>query len=350
MSTLHEKYMQRCLQLAKNGFGNVSPNPMVGAVIVNKDRIIGEGYHQKYGEAHAEVNAINSVEDKSLLKTSTMYVSLEPCSHFGKTPPCADMIIENKIPEVVIGSIDPNPKVAGGGIKKLKDAGLTLTTGVLVKECDELNKRFFTYHLKKRPYIILKWAETADGFIDICRKDPDKIKNYWITNEFCRTLVHKWRTEEDAFMIGANTVINDNPHLTARNWSGRNPVRVIVDKNAELSKDYKILDKSAKTIVINSKKNLCQENIAYIKSNLEKDSEKNILTVLYENKIQSLVIEGGAQLLNSFISSGLWDEARVFTGQKIFKRGLKAPVFNFHVTNSFAFDDCIMNVYINPVK
>lgn len=350
MSALHKKYMLRCLQLAKNGFGNVSPNPMVGAVIVYKDRIIGEGYHRKYGESHAEVNAVNAVHDKSLLKKSTMYVSLEPCSHYGKTPPCADMIIQNGIPEIVIGSIDPNPKVSGNGIKKLREAGIKVRTGILAKECDELNKRFFFYHQKRRPYIILKWAETADGFIDICRKDPDKIKKYWITNEFCRTLVHKWRTEEDAFMIGANTVINDNPQLTARNWAGRNPVRIIVDKKNILSPNFKIFDKNAKTLIINSTKNSSLENIFYIKTKLDKDSEMNILKVLCENKIQSVVIEGGAQLLNSFIRSGLWDEARVFIGPKKFKKGLKAPAINSPISSCYSFDDCSLNVIVNPLK
>lgn len=348
MTETHEKYMYRCIQLAKKGLGSVSPNPMVGSVIVYKDLIIGEGYHRKYGEPHAEVIAVNAVQNKNLLRESTMYVSLEPCSHYGKTPPCADMIIENGIPEVIIGSIDPNPKVKGGGIKKLRDAGIKVKTGILSEECKELNIRFFTYHNKKRPYIILKWAETADGFIDICRKDPEKIKYYWITNEYCKTLVHKWRTEEDAFMIGTNTVINDNPQLTARNYRGRNPVRVVIDNSLKTDLSFRIYDDSAKTIVLNSLKNEeINNNIKYIKTDFSANSTRNIIKKLYEQKIQSVVIEGGAYTLEQFINEGLWDEARVFIGSKVFKKGVAAPSFKFLPFSEQTFDDSCLKIYRN---
>lgn len=344
----HNKYMNRCIRLAKKGFGKVSPNPMVGAVIVYKNKIIGEGYHQKYGEPHAEVNAINSVKDKSLLKYSCIYVSLEPCSHYGKTPPCADLIIRNKIPEVIIGSTDPNPKVKGRGIKKLQDAGVKVHYGVLKNECDELNKRFFTYHIKKRPYIIFKWAETKDGFIDMCRKSGIIKKSQWITNEFCRTLVHKWRTEEDAFMIGTNTVVNDNPLLTARNWTGKNPTRIIIDKNLKINESYRIFDKSALTIVINNVKDVQKQNILYLKTDIEKNSVFNIIKKLYEQKIQSVVIEGGSYTLKQFIQNKLWDEARIFKGSKVFNNGVSAPVFNYIPYKEFKYDDSLLRLYKNP--
>ncbi len=261
----HEKYIKRCLELAEKGMGNVSPNPMVGAVIVHKDRIIGEGYHRKFGEAHAEVNAINSVENKDLLKESTIYVSLEPCAHIGKTPACADLIIKMQIPKVVVGSIDPYSKVDGKGIKKLEAASVSVVSGVMEEECAFLNRRFYTFHTKNRPYIILKWAQTADGFIDHFREPEANIKPAWITNEYCKALVHKWRTEEDAILTGKNTVILDNPQLTARNWYGKNPVRVCFDKMCELKISYKIFDTDADTIIINSLKDSIENNVKYVK-------------------------------------------------------------------------------------
>ncbi|MES2812091.1 MAG: bifunctional diaminohydroxyphosphoribosylaminopyrimidine deaminase/5-amino-6-(5-phosphoribosylamino)uracil reductase RibD [Bacteroidota bacterium] len=310
---LHEIYIKRCIQLAKNGLGTTYPNPLVGSVIVHNGKIIGEGWHQKAGEAHAEVNAINSVKDKSLLKESTIYVSLEPCSHFGKTPPCSDLIIHHKIPNVVIGTIDPFAKVAGNGIKKLKDAGRNVTVGVLENECNELNKRFFTFHQKKRPYIILKWAETADGFI--APTSRDKNEPVWITNIYSRQLVHKWRSEEQAILVGTQTVLDDNPKLTVREWTGNNPVRIVLDKNNKIPKENLIFDSSARTILVSETDINYNESIA-----------KQLVDLLFANEIQSVIIEGGSKTLQTFIDENLWDEAKVFKGNTIFSSGTNAPV------------------------
>ncbi len=323
----HQKYMKRCIELAKLGMGNVAPNPMVGALVVHNGKIIGEGFHRQYGEAHAEVNAINSVKNKELLKESTIYVSLEPCAHHGKTPPCADLIVEKQIPRVVIACVDTFAKVAGKGIEKLQKAGCDVTLGVLEQESIDLNKRFFTFHNKKRPYIILKWAETLDGFIDIDYRGNNSIEPYWITNSLSKKLVHKWRTEEDAFMVGTNTAINDNPHLTVREWKGHNPVRIVIDRDLKLSKSLNLFDKKAKTIVFNSKKSVITDNVEFVKIAFN-DSLHEILNELYVRSIQSIVVEGGKLLLDSFIQQNLWDEARVFIGNKYFERGLSAPAFN----------------------
>jgi diaminohydroxyphosphoribosylaminopyrimidine deaminase/5-amino-6-(5-phosphoribosylamino)uracil reductase len=328
MNHTHEKYMHRCIELASKAAGSVSPNPMVGSVIVHNGVIIGEGYHRKCGEAHAEVNAVNSVKDKSMLKESTIYVSLEPCAHVGRTPACADMIIHEGIPEIVIGSTDPYFMVDGKGIQKLESAGRTVITGILEKECIELNKRFYTYHTQKRPYIILKWAQTKDGYVDFVREPNCGAKAFWITNEFCKTLVHKWRTEEDAFLVGFNTVLLDDPQLTARNWSGRNPLRIAIDEHCQFDKTYQIFDNQADTIILNSLKDSVDKNVRYIKIDFTQNIISQILNVLYDNQIQSLVVEGGSQTLESFISEGMWDEARVFTGNHIFGKGVPAPVFN----------------------
>lgn len=328
MINIHEKHMQRCLELAKKGLGFVSPNPMVGCVIVYEDKIIGEGYHRKYGQAHAEVNAINSVENKSLLSKSTIYVSLEPCAHIGKTPACANLIVENNIPRIIIGSIDPYFQVAGKGIEILKTAQKEIITGVLEKQCIDLNKRFYTFHQNKRPYIILKWAETKDGFIDFIRTAYEKTKAFWITNKECKILVHKWRTEEDAFLVGTNTVLLDNPELTSRLWKGKNPKRISIDKNLKLPKDSHIFNNQAETIIFNSVKNQKNENINYVKIDFSENIIPQILENLYDLNIASLVIEGGTQTLQSFIDLNLWDEARVFVGNHIFKNGVKAPNFN----------------------
>jgi diaminohydroxyphosphoribosylaminopyrimidine deaminase/5-amino-6-(5-phosphoribosylamino)uracil reductase len=345
MNSVHEKYMARCIKLAKSGMGSVSPNPMVGSVIVCENKIIGEGFHRKYGEAHAEVNAINSVEDKSLLCKSTIYVSLEPCAHIGKTPSCADLLIEMKIPQIVIGSIDPYFQVAGKGIQKLKAANREIITGVLEKECISLNRRFYTYHIKKRPYIILKWAESNDGFIDYLRTKESKTKAQWITNEYCKTLVHKWRTEEDAFLVGTNTVILDNPQLTARNWSGKNPIRITIDEDLCLDKSHKIFDNQAETIIFNKIKNQKEINLNYRKISFEIDIIPQILENLYEMEVQSVVVEGGLQTLESFISLGLWDEARVFYGQQGFGNGVLAPMFDYHETKTKTFGNSKLKSY-----
>ena len=301
MSTIEdEKYMQRCLELAKLGLGEAAPNPMVGSVIVHKGKIIGEGYHHKSGDAHAEVNAINSVKDQALLTDSTIYVNLEPCAHYGKTPPCADLIVEKKVPRVVIGCVDSFAKVAGKGIEKLRKAGCDVKVGVLEQECLELNKRFFTFHEKKRPYIILKWDETTDGFIDVLRKPTDPIEPHWITNDLAKKLVHKWRTEETAFMVGTNTARNDNPRLTTREWSGRNPVRLVVDRSLSLDRSLYIFNNEAKTYIFNSKKTETIENLEFVKVDFDESILSNVLNRLYESDIQSIVVEGGRQLMQNY--------------------------------------------------
>lgn len=323
----HEKYMQRCIQLASNGLGNTYPNPLVGSVIVHNNKIIGEGYHTKSGENHAEINAINSVKDKSLLKNSTLYVNLEPCSHFGKTPPCSVKIAELQIPRVVIGAIDTTDKVSGKGIKIMQNAGIEVITGVLNTKARQINKRFFTFHEKKRPYIILKWAQTSDGYIDILRNEKSEQKPNWISGATERTLVHKWRANEQAIMVGKNTVIFDNPELTTRNWYGQNPLRLIIDNNLQLVKKFDIFNTSAKTTVINT---ISQKQISNTLSNIKLSSKNNfhqqIFSYLYSSNIQSIIIEGGQILLQSFIDSNFWDEARVFVGHNFFYQGKKAPI------------------------
>lgn len=324
MVKIHEKYIQRCIELAKNGLGTTYPNPMVGSVIVYNDMIIGEGWHKKAGEPHAEVNAINSVKDKSLLQKATIYVSLEPCSHFGKTPPCCDLIIKNKIPNVVIGSVDPNIKVAGNGIKKLIEAGVNVTVGVLETECYDLNKRFFTFHQKKRPYIILKWAQTKDGFIAPIEKLEQK--PVWITNPYSRQLVHKWRTEEQAILVGTQTVIDDNPKLDARDWFGNNPIRLVIDQNNRIPKDSHIFDNQTKTIIFSKiKTEIAEENTIFEVIDFEQNIAQQIIVILYKYQIQSVIIEGGKQTLQTFIDANLWDEARIFISNSRFNTGTKAP-------------------------
>lgn len=329
---IHEKYLARCIQLAKNGLGTTYPNPMVGSVIVYEDKIIGEGWHKKSGEPHAEVNAINSVKDKSLLQKVTIYVSLEPCSHFGKTPPCCDLIIQNKIPNVVIGTVDPNEKVAGKGIKKLLEAGVNVIVGVLENECNALNKRFFTFHQQKRPYIILKWAESQDGFI--APSEKDKKRPVWITNQYSRQLVHKWRSEEQAILVGTQTAVDDNPKLNVRDWTGKNPIRILLDKNNRSPKESYLLDNQVKTIVFcQSSVNANQENVIFEIIDFENNIVQQVLKVLFQHQIQSIIIEGGCQTLQTFINENLWDEARIFKGKSIFKKGTKAPTIKPKLAN-----------------
>lgn len=324
---IHENYIKRCIQLAKNGLGTTYPNPMVGSVIVYDGKIIGEGWHLKSGEPHAEVHAINSVVDKSLLAKSTIYVSLEPCSHYGKTPPCCDLIIKHAIPNVVVGTIDPNSKVAGTGIQRLQENGVHVTVGVLEKECNELNKRFFTYHNKKRPYIILKWAESPDRFIAPLSKD--KKEPVWITNEFSRQLVHKWRSEEQAILVGTNTVLEDNPKLDVRDWFGKSPIRIILDKSGKINPNYHVKDNTIKTLIITEQENVTStENCIYENAIFDSKLTKNITDILYKYGIQSVLIEGGRQILQTFIDDSLWDEARVFIGITHLKNGIQAPVLN----------------------
>ncbi|MDP4228274.1 MAG: bifunctional diaminohydroxyphosphoribosylaminopyrimidine deaminase/5-amino-6-(5-phosphoribosylamino)uracil reductase RibD [Bacteroidota bacterium] len=321
-----EKYMKRCLELAALGKGNTAPNPMVGSVIVLNDQIIGEGYHRQCGEAHAEVNAIASVKDQSLLVHATLYVSLEPCAHYGKTPPCADLIVNKKIPHVVVGTTDSNKLVAGKGIGKLLQAGCKVDMGILEKECREINRRFFTFQEQKRPYIILKWAQTADGFIDFRCESTEKAAR--ISNELSHTLVHKWRSEEQAIMVGTNTALMDNPQLTTRKWPGKNPIRIVLDRNLRLPASLHLFDQSVPTLVFNEKSNQEQANLTYIQIDFNDNPIDSVLNELYIRNIQSVIIEGGAELLNSLIKAGKWDEARIFTADKYFNQGVKAPVLN----------------------
>lgn len=330
----HEYYINRCLQLAKNGLGTTRPNPAVGAVIVFEGKIIGEGYTSAYGGNHAEVNAINSVKNKSLLSNSTIYVTLEPCSHYGKTPPCSDLVIKHKIPNVVIGCIDDNPEVAGKGIAKLRTSGCRVTVGVMEAECKAHHKRFFTFHNKKRPYIILKWAETQDGFI--APKTKNEKKPVWITNHYSRQLVHKWRAEEQAILVGTNTVLEDNPSLTVREWKGENPVRIVLNREEKLSSKFNVFDKASKTIKMTNSL-----------IDFEKPIAKQICNILYKESINSVIIEGGQKMLQTFINENLWDEARIFVGNANFQSGIKAPTLNGRLTTETKIENDLLRIYIN---
>lgn len=315
----HELYMKRALELAVNGSGKVSPNPLVGCVIVHEGRIIGEGWHRKYGESHAEVNAIDSVANKAILKESTLYVTLEPCSHTGKTPPCADLIVRHGVQKVVIANHDINPLVAGKGIKRLRDAGITVITDILSDEAKELNRRFFTFMEIQRPRIILKWAETADGFI--ARKNN---KSKWISDLYSRRLVHKWRSQEDAVLVGSGTAWHDNPHLTVRDWTGRNPLRIVIDRYLKLGPNQNLFDGTQKTICYNLVKEESLANLLYVQ--LPEDDFLSVLVQdLYRRNIQSVIVEGGAQIINSFVKLNLWDEARIFVSPQTFEAGIPAP-------------------------
>ncbi len=317
--------MKRCLELAAKGLGEVAPNPMVGCVIVNNGKVIAEGYHEQYGKAHAEVNAINSVANKDLLKKSSLYVSLEPCSHHGNTPPCVDLIIKSEIPHVIIGSIDSNPLVSGKGIERLKSAGIKVEYGVLEKECRALNKRFYTYHEKKRPYIILKWAQTKDGFIDKVRTVNEVGKQLKISSDAATLLVHQWRSQEQSIMIGTNTAILDNPQLNVRNTHGKNPLRIVIDKDLKIPQHAHLLDGSTSTLVFTTLKKENINNTEYISLPYNNFSIEAILAQLYLKNIQSLLVEGGTQLINSFQQQNLWDEARVIVSENSIYNGVKAP-------------------------
>lgn len=298
---------------------------MVGCVIVYEGRVIGEGFTSPYGGSHAEVNAINSVENKELLEKSTLYVSLEPCNHYGKTPPCSDLIVKHKIPNVVVGCVDPFEAVAGKGIEKLKNSGCNVVVGVLEEECVELNKRFFTYHNKKRPYIILKWAETKDGFIAPSSSKRKENRPVWITSKYARQLVHKWRAEEQAILVGTNTVVQDNPRLDVRDWYGVNPLRLVLDKNLRISSKSNVFDGSAKTIVFTENINKDSSTTTKIAIDFDAAIPKQICDYLYESEIQSVIVEGGTQILQTFIDDNFWDEARVFIGNATFFNGVKSP-------------------------
>lgn len=321
--TKDEKYIQRCIQLARNGMCNAAPNPMVGAVIVHNDRIIGEGYHARCGEGHAEVNAIRSVKDESLLQESTIYVSLEPCSHYGKTPPCADLIIRKGIPRVVVGCVDPFSLVSGRGIQKLKDAGIDVKVGVLEAECRQLIKRFVTFNTQQRPYITLKWAESADGFIDINREEGQPVV---LSTPITSMYVHKQRAEHHAILVGRKTALLDNPSLTTRNWYGKNPVRLVIDKELTLPTSLKLFDGSAPTWIFTAQDKASTSQVIYFKLDFSRSILPQILQKLYENKLQALLVEGGSRLLQSFIDEGLWDEIYTEHSAKVLENGVKGPV------------------------
>ncbi|MCU0322561.1 MAG: bifunctional diaminohydroxyphosphoribosylaminopyrimidine deaminase/5-amino-6-(5-phosphoribosylamino)uracil reductase RibD [Chitinophagaceae bacterium] len=328
---IHETYMQRCIQLAKLGTGNVAPNPMVGAVLVYENEIIGEGYHMQYGQAHAEVNCINSVPEnlKSQISNSTLYVSLEPCAHFGKTPPCANLIIQQQIKKVVIGCRDSFKQVDGKGIEQLKTAGVDVVIDVLKEECIELNKRFFTFHNHRRPYIILKFAQTADGFIGEAIPSSSKwgeLERLLISNEFTNKLVHQWRSEEAAILVGTNTALFDNPSLTNRFWTGKNPLRLVIDKQLKLPSTLQLFNQQEKTVVFNLLKNEINQQLEYVQLNTTDSVIQQIIQYCYSHNIQSILVEGGTQLLQSFIDGNLWDEARIITNEQLFVQvGVTAP-------------------------
>lgn len=327
----HQFYMQRCIELARNGAGSVSPNPLVGCVIVHNNIIIGEGWHRQFGQAHAEVNAIATVKDKSLLSESTLYVNLEPCNHFGKTPPCADLIIQHQIKQVVVGMVDPFEKVAGNGISKLRAAGINTVIGVLEKECRFLNRRFIKYVTRHKPYVILKWAQTHNGYIapDAHKLSAEEFEQQrHITGFTIQKLVHKWRTEEDAIMVGTNTALLDNPALNARAWHGKNPVRIVIDRTLRLPDSLKLFDKSEPTIVFTEQQKESNHNLTFIQVDFSQNWFDEVLNHLYRLKIQSLIVEGGSQLLNTIIEANLWDEAIQFISPKTINDGVKAPFIN----------------------
>lgn len=348
MNTEHEIYIKRCIELARIGAGRVAPNPLVGSVIVNNNKIIGEGWHQKYGEAHAEVNAVRAVSSPELLQDATLYVNLEPCCHQGKTPPCVDLIIAHKIKRVVLGMVDPNPLVSGKGIARLRDAGIEVITGVLEDACTDLNKRFITYILKHRPYVILKWAQTLNGFIapDASKMSAEQFeKERHITGKVVQKLVHKWRTEEAAIMVGTNTASLDNPALNVREWKGNVPLRIVLDRNLRLPDFLKVYDKSQETWIVNELEDRAEGNLNYVKVNFQKDWFNQLINRMYVNKIQSLIIEGGTKLLSHVIDNKMWDEAIVFYASAPIIKGIRAPSIGGEITNQNSLDQVKMIQY-----
>jgi diaminohydroxyphosphoribosylaminopyrimidine deaminase/5-amino-6-(5-phosphoribosylamino)uracil reductase len=346
-----EFYMQQALKLALLGMGKVSPNPMVGCVIVHQDQIIGEGYHAQFGGPHAEVNAVNAVlhhygnEAATLLKEATAYVTLEPCSHFGKTPPCADLLVKHQLHKVVIGNVDPFESVSGKGIEKLKNAGILVSTGVLAKECEFLNRRFFTRINAQRPFIILKWAETADGYFA-----PITPTQQWITGPAAKQLSQVWRGEEDAILVGKGTVLADNPRLTNRSGSGKNPVRMVIDKNLSLAKNHHVFDDDAKTIIFNEVKTDVIHNIHYVQmEDMQYYLPQKIAFQLYLMDIQSVIIEGGMEILNQFIEANLWDEARIFRAETSWNEGRKSPSLSGNIIDKIQLETDELTIY-SPLK
>jgi len=340
------KFMRRCIELATKAEGFTFPNPMVGSVIVHEGKIIGEGYHLRSGESHAEVNAINSVSDKTKLKSSTLYVNLEPCSHFGKTPPCSDYIISNGIRRIVIGTTDTSEKVSGRGVKKLLDAGCEVKAGVVEAECRRLNRRFFTFHEKKRPYITLKWAQTADGYLDILRSDDHKPEPTWITGKPERVLVHKWRASEQAILVGAGTVRADEPRLNVREWKGNDPLKLILSSSGSVMKASSLNNTNSRVVVFTHNSDAEIRNGVKVILEESEPSSVQISRYLYSCGIQSLFIEGGADVLNHFISTGLWDEARIFRGKDYFRNGVKAPLINGILSSKTFFSGSSLEIYL----
>ena len=337
--------MRRCIELAKNGLGTTYPNPLVGSVIVHNEKVIGEGWHYKAGTPHAEVHAIRSVTDKSILKEATIYVSLEPCSHYGKTPPCADLIISSGIKKVIIGSTDPNPKVMGNGIQILRDAGCEVITDVLQGPCVDLNKRFFTFQQKKRPYIFLKWAQSTDGFIaPYAKKERLPV---WITSEVTRQRVHKMRSEEQSILIGTQTALDDNPSLTTRDWNGNSPIRLVIDRRLTISKEANIYDDSAPTIIITEMTKKDHKNISYVNIDFSDCVPSQVCDVLYHQGIQSIIVEGGATTLQHFIDVHLWDEAHIYQGITTFGDGIKAPLLIGELLPIISIQNDMLSIYKN---
>ncbi len=333
-SRAHSIFMQRCLDLAANGQGQTAPNPMVGCVVVHRGQVLGEGYHQAFGQPHAEVNAIAAVENKELLRESVLYVNLEPCSHHGKTPPCSQLILRSGIQQVVVGATDPNPLVDGQGISELRRNGCLVVEGVMEDACRQLNKRFYTYHREKRPYVVLKWAETADGFIDIRPRPDNHLRPTWISSEKMRQLVHKWRSEEMAIMVGRRTAARDNPRLNVREWPGRQPMRLVVDQQLQLPAGLHLFDGQQPTLIFNTLRDDSQGHTRWVRLPLHHMGLQPIMDYLYEQHVQSVFVEGGQVLLQSFINQGLWDEARVFRGVQSFGMGIKAPVLDLSPAQS----------------
>lgn len=349
MTDQDRNYMRRCFELARKGLGLTRTNPLVGCVIVHGDRIIGEGYHHAFGGPHAEVNAIRSVKNKDLLPESTLYCNLEPCAHHGKTPPCSVLIRQKKIPRVVISLLDPFPSVNGLGAKQLIDAGIQVETGCLKEEGATINRRFLTYLLKKRPYVILKWAQTSDGFIDLEREPGDPVGTNWISGPVCRTLVHKWRAEEAAIMVGTGTIVTDNPRLNLRRWSGDHPIRVTIDRSKRIPASAHILDGDQDTIVFTTYSGNYSGKTRSIHIDPSYDIV-DLLEELHEQRIVSVLVEGGARLLQAFLHEGLWDEARVLTGPMTFSQGVKAPHISVDPREKFNISGTKLEVFTNKIQ
>ncbi len=336
-------YLNRCFELAQKGIGNVKSNPIVGCVIVADNRVIGEGWHEKYGKGHAEVNAVNSVrsEDKYLLEKACVYVSLEPCAHYGKTPPCCDLLIKNNVAEVVIACVDPTSKVNGQGIQRMKEAGINVRHGILEKEAKFLIRRFITFQQKKRPYIILKWAQSYDGFMG------KKNEKYWITNKLCKKLSHKWRSEEQAILVGEQTILTDNPNLTIREWFGTNPIRIALQKYHLFHQDLNIFNLDAETMLFTSLEN---QKIHKLHQKFLLDRSKQnfipfVLETLFKKKVKSLIVEGGQKILQSFIDQNLFDEVRVLQSSNRMDEGIKAPVFSDSFQENYDIGDNSVKIY-----